>query len=102
LLVTDYGSRALAACLSEPVKPPAFTFDPEGTVDEEVFNLEIRKFLKRFGVTAQREIEKAVETARKRGTLEGNEILPVRATLGIPGVLSDLEIDGEIALASRP
>jgi hypothetical protein len=42
-----------------------------------------------------------VEAARKRGALKGNEVLPIRATLGIPGVLSDLEIDGEIALASR-
>jgi uncharacterized protein DUF6494 len=70
-------------------------------VDEEVFNLEVRKFLKRFGVTAQREIEKAVDAALKRGALKGTEVLPVHATLGIPGVLPDLEIDGEIALADR-
>ena len=70
-------------------------------MDEEVFNLEVRKFLKRFGVTAQREIEKAVDAALKRGTLKGKEVLPVRATLAIPGVLSDLEIDGEIALANH-
>lgn len=70
-------------------------------MEEEVFNLEVRKFLKRFGVTAQREIEKAVDAALKRGTLKGTEVLPVHATLGVPGVLSDLEIDGEIALAKR-
>jgi hypothetical protein len=50
-------------------------------MNEEVFNLEVRKFLKRFGVTAQREIEKSV------------------ATLTIPGVLPELQIDGEIALS---
>jgi hypothetical protein len=70
-------------------------------VEEEVFNLEVRKFLKRFGVTAQREIEEAVDAALKRGTLKGTEVLPVHATLGIPGVLSDVQIDGEIALANR-
>lgn len=70
-------------------------------MEEEVFNLEVRKFLKRFGVTAQREIEKAVDAALKRGTLKGTEVLRIHATLGIPGVLSDLEIDGEIALANR-
>ena len=70
-------------------------------MEEEVFNLEVRKFLKRFGATAQREIEKAVDAALKRGTLKGTEVLPVHATLGVPGVLSDLEIDGEIALAKR-
>jgi hypothetical protein len=71
----------------------------EEAMDEEVFNLTLRKFLKRFGVTAQREIEKAVEGARERGTLTGDERLPVRATLTIPGVLAEFEIDGEIALA---
>jgi uncharacterized protein DUF6494 len=71
-------------------------------MDEEVFNLELRKFLKRFGITSQREIEKAVEAALERGSLSGRETLPVRATLTIPGVLEDVHIDGEIALAGPP
>ena len=69
-------------------------------MEEDVFNLELRRFLKGFGVTAQREIEKAVEAALRERKLAGNEILPVHATLSIPGVLSTLEINGEIALAS--
>jgi hypothetical protein len=69
-------------------------------MDEEVFNLELRKFLKRFGITSQREIEKAVEAALENGRLKGKEVLPVRATLTIPGVLEDIHIDGEIALSS--
>jgi hypothetical protein len=72
----------------------------EVSVEEDVFNLELRKFLKGFGVTAQREIEKAVETALRERQLVGDEILPVHATLSIPGVLSTFEIKGEIALAS--
>jgi hypothetical protein len=71
-------------------------------VDPDVFNLELRKFLKRFGVTAQREIETAVESALGRGALKGMEVLPVRATLTIPGVLKDFHVDGEIALALPP
>jgi hypothetical protein len=71
-------------------------------MDEEVFNLEVRKFLKRFGVSAQREIEKAVDAALKRRSLTGQEVLKVDATLTIPGVLPELHIDGEIALAARP
>jgi hypothetical protein len=67
-------------------------------MDEELFNLELRKFLKRFGITAQREIETAVRAAVVRGAISGRETLPVRATLAIPGVLPDLRIDGEIAL----
>ena len=50
-------------------------------MNEEVFNLDLRKFLKRFGVTAQREIERAVADAIERGTLTGSETLVVRATL---------------------
>jgi uncharacterized protein DUF6494 len=68
-------------------------------MNEEAFNLEVRKFLKRFGITAQREIEKSVAAAIQRGTLQGNEVLPVHATLTIPGVLPELEIHGEIALS---
>lgn len=68
-------------------------------MNEEVFNLELRKFLKRFGVTAQREIEKAVDAALKDGALTGSEVLKVHATLAIPGVLPEFDIDGEIALA---
>jgi hypothetical protein len=67
-------------------------------MNEEAFNLELRKFLKRFGVTAQREIEKAVDAALKSRKLTGNEVLQVRATLAIPGVLAEFPIEGEIAL----
>jgi hypothetical protein len=70
-------------------------------MDEEIFNLDVRKFLKRFGVTAQREIEKAVDAALQGRSLTGNEVLKVDATLTIPGVLPQLHIDGEIALSSR-
>jgi translation elongation factor EF-G len=68
-------------------------------VNEEVFNLELRKFLKRFGITAQREIEKGVAAGLEDGTLSGYEVLAVHATLTIPGVLPEFRIDGEIALA---
>ncbi len=71
-------------------------------MDPDVFNLELRKFLKRFGVTAQREIESAVESALARGALRGTEVMPVRATLTIPGVLSEFHVDGEISLAPPP
>ena len=68
-------------------------------MNEDVFNLDLRKFLKRFGVTAQREIERAVTEAIERGTLTGSETLVVRATLTIPDVITELRIDGEIGLS---
>jgi hypothetical protein len=71
-------------------------------VNPDVFNLELRKFLKRFGVTAQREIEAAVEGALASGALRGSEVLPVKATLTIPGVLKEFHVDGEISLEGPP
>ena len=68
-------------------------------MDQDVFNIDLRKFLKRFGVTAQREIERAVAEGLEKGTLTGTETLSVRATLTIPDVLGELRIDGEIGLA---
>lgn len=67
-------------------------------MNDETFNLEIRRFLKRFGITAQREIERAVRQGLDRGALTGTERLPVRATLAIPGVLPALDIEGELSL----
>lgn len=68
-------------------------------MDEETFNIETRKFLKTFGVTAQREIEKAVRAALEDGRLQGDEALRVRATLVIDGLAPDVLVEGSIALA---
>ncbi len=67
-------------------------------MNDESLNLTTRQFLKRFGVTAQREIERTIRARLDEGMLRGTERLPVRATLAIPGVLDELEITGEIAL----
>ena len=67
-------------------------------MNEEVFNLAIRKFLKHFGVTAQREIEQAVATARASGKLKGSETLKARAVLTIEGLGTLASIDGDITL----
>lgn len=71
-------------------------------MDEDAFNLSIRKFLKHFGVTAQREIESAVRNAIEEGKLRGDEKIPVRATLLIAGLLRDYHIEGTITLAAPP
>ena len=71
-------------------------------MDEDRFNLELRKFLKRFGVTSQREVERAVFAAVGSGRLAGDARFPVRATITIPGVLDEVRIDGEIALSGPP
>jgi hypothetical protein len=68
-------------------------------MNEEIFNLGIRKFLKQFGVTAQREMETAVDQAIRAGKLRGSETLKARATLSIDGLPMKMTIDQDIPLA---
>ena len=68
-------------------------------LNEATFNLEIRKFLKTFGVNAQREIEKAVRTRILAGDLMGDELLDVRITLDVQGADLFYEQEGTIALS---
>jgi hypothetical protein len=67
-------------------------------MNEEAFNLSVRKFLKHFGVTAQREIEKSVYAAIGAGKLKGNERLKARARLEIEGLPAELVIEQDITL----
>lgn len=67
-------------------------------MDEARFNLSLRKLLKQFGVTAQREIEKAVDTARSSGALEGRDGLQARATLVVDGLPTEIVVEGRIEL----
>ncbi len=68
------------------------------TFDEEKFNMEVRKFLKKVGVTSQREIENAVRAGLDSGTLQGNEQLKTRMKLEIAELGLSFDIDGDIAL----
>jgi hypothetical protein len=70
----------------------------EPTMNEDVFNGSIRKFLKTLGVSAQREIEKAVRQAVADGKLKGGETLPARATITLGGLNFSHEVTGEIEL----
>ena len=67
-------------------------------MDEDAFNLSVRKFLKQLGITAQREIELGVRGGLEEGRLEGHERLPARATVHVEGLDEDIVIEGEIAL----
>lgn len=67
-------------------------------MNEEVFNLSVRRFLKSFGVTGQREIEQAVAQAMASGTITGSESFPAKITLEIDGLRLNVEFTGEIAL----
>ena len=65
---------------------------------EDVFNTSIRKLLKEFGVTALREIEKAVRQAVAEHRLKGTERLPTKLTFSIPTVGLTHNIEGDVDL----
>jgi hypothetical protein len=67
-------------------------------MNEDVFNMSLRKFLKKVGVTSQREIEKAVRAAVDEGRLSGSEKLDVVVTLKVAGLELAETIDGRIEL----
>jgi hypothetical protein len=68
-------------------------------MNEDRFNMDIRKFLKVVGVTSQREIEMAVRAALANGALAETAVLKPRITLSIPEIGLDHIIDGEIGLS---
>ncbi|MFZ5623415.1 MAG: DUF6494 family protein [Gemmatimonadota bacterium] len=67
-------------------------------MNEDAFNLSVRKFLKQFGVKAQRAIEQAVRGAEEAGTLGGQQRLKARVTLELEGVPLRETVDGVIEL----
>jgi len=67
-------------------------------VDQETFNLSIRKFLKMVGVNSQREIEQAVQKAIESQRIKGDETLAAKITLEIPSLGVKVPFDGEIKL----
>jgi len=70
----------------------------EAVVNEDVFNESLRRFLKRVGITSQREIEKAVREAMEAGHVKGNEKLAAKVTLTIDAIGLKHEVTDNIAL----
>ncbi len=68
-------------------------------MNEDTFNREVRKFLKKVGVTSQQEIERAVREAIAAGTVTGSIRLKARMTLEVEGLDLKFVIEGEIALS---
>ncbi len=61
--------------------------------------MEVRKVLKRFGVNAQREVEKAVRAAIDDGILSGGETLGVRISLSVERAGAEFELEDTITLS---
>lgn len=67
-------------------------------MNEENFNLSIRKFLKVVGISSQREIERAVVKAMQDRLITGSESFLATMTLEVAGLKLNVKFDGEIKL----
>ena len=67
-------------------------------MNEDIFNMSVRKFLKKLGVTAQREIETAVRRAIADGRLEPDGKVGATATVTLSGIDTEFVVDGDIEL----
>ena len=67
-------------------------------MNEDTLNMEVRKYLKKVGISSQREIEHAVIKAIDSGVLQGSETMEVQMTLTVPALNISHQIDGQIAL----
>lgn len=67
-------------------------------MNDETFNMSVRKLLKTVGVNSQREIERAVAMAMADGSIKGTESFPATVTLEIAGLKLRLVFDGDIVL----
>lgn len=68
-------------------------------MDEDILNMSLRKFLKKVGVTSQREIEQAVRSADESGDLVNKTKLDAVVKLQIADIGLDVSIDGKIELS---
>lgn len=68
-------------------------------MDEEALNASTRKFLRKLGVTTQRELETAIREAVDSGALKGDETLDVQATVTIAGMPTEIVVPGRIQLS---
>ncbi len=67
-------------------------------MDDETFNMSIRKLLKMVGVNSQREIEQAVSKAIADGSIKGTESFPATVTLEVAGLKLSTTFNGDIRL----
>lgn len=67
-------------------------------MNEDTFKMDIRMFLKKVGINAQREIEHAVIRALDDQTLKGSETLNVSMTLDLPELEIHDRLKGQIHL----
>jgi hypothetical protein len=71
----------------------------DGKPDDDKLNLEIRRFLKRVGITSQREIERAIYAAVESGQLEADGTVHARVTMELPDLGKTVVVDADLQLS---
>ena len=67
-------------------------------MNEDSLNMEIRKFLKKVGITSQRIIEYQINTANNNGSIKAGDEIELNMTLSIKNFQSVNRIDGKITI----
>jgi|TARA_B110000037_G_scaffold211959_1_gene264145 hypothetical protein len=67
-------------------------------MNEEILNMQIRKFLKKVGVQSQHEIEQAVRRSIENNSLAGLDKLEASVLLEVPEVGIKVSIESKIKL----
>ena len=67
-------------------------------MNEDNLNMEIRKFLKKVGITSQRLIENQINMANKDGSINAGEEIDVEMTLFIKKFNTTESIKGKILI----
>ena len=69
-------------------------------MDDDAFNMEIRRFLKQVGVTSQREIERTTAAALAAGKLAAAGSVAITATITAPEIGLDHKIEGTLKISA--
>lgn len=67
-------------------------------MNEDALNMEIRKFLKKVGITSQRELEKALQAGVDGGKVSVGDKLEVSITLEMPSLGLENKVEGSIVI----
>ena len=67
-------------------------------MNEDSLNMEIRRFLKKVGITSQRIIESHIYKADKNGSINAGDVIELNMTLSIKNFKSSNSIDGKITI----
>jgi hypothetical protein len=74
-------------------------WNPErNSMNEDNINMEIRKFLKKVGITSQRIIENQINLANKSGTIKIGDEIELEMSLSIKNFNSINSISGKILI----